>query len=97
MSVNDVTNEEQRAYWQKNYSVPNDVRCYKENDRWLFPVAMRAVSSHNLDSRQSERNEKGVVLDPHLTSHDSTPRKLSCDIHWKISIYDEAWTSTWWT
>ena len=31
---------------------------------------MRAASSRNLDSRQSDKNENDVVLDPHLTSHD---------------------------
>ena len=70
ISIGDVTNEEQREYWEDNYLVPNDVRYYRENDRWMFPVAMRAVSSHNLESRHTDKNENDAVLDPRLTSHD---------------------------
>ena len=31
---------------------------------------MRAVSSHNLESRHTDKNENDVVLDPRLTSHE---------------------------
>lgn len=78
--VSDVTNDEQREYWEKNYGVPNDMKYYRDNGRWLFPVAMRAVSSHNLDSRQSEKNENDVVLDPHLIA-DSLAIQLGGSFH----------------
>lgn len=70
LSTSDVVNEEHRGYREQNYGVPNDFRYYKENNRWMFPVAMRAASSHNLDSRRSDKNEDDVILDPHLTSRD---------------------------
>ena len=70
ISISDVMKEEQRECWEENYRVPNDVRWYIENDRWLLPVAMRAVSSHNLESRHTDKNENDVVLDPRLTSHE---------------------------
>ena len=78
------------------------MRCYRENDRWLLPVAMRAVSSHNLESRHSDRDENDVALDPRLTSHeiaDSIAMQLGGSFRvttlGKIpSIINEAWNRT---
>ena len=67
ISISDVMKDEQREYWEENYHAPNDMRGYRGNDRWLFPVAMRAASSHNLESRHTDKNKNDVVLDPRLT------------------------------
>ena len=61
---------EQRKYWEEAYHVPNDIRCYRENGRWIMPVAMRAVSSHNLESRHTDKNEDDFILNPRVTSHE---------------------------
>ena len=88
-NLNDVGNEEQRKYCEDNYCAPADMRYYRENDRWLFPVAMRAVSSLNLDSRHTDKNENDVVLDPRLTSlggnfHITTLGKISSNMKFGI-------------
>ena len=70
ISVSGVVKMEQREYREENYLVPNDMRYYRENDRWMFPVAMRAVSSRNLESGHTDKNENDVVLGPCLTSHE---------------------------
>ena len=53
MSASDVTKEE-------SYHVPNDMRCYRENDRWMMPV----------ESRHTDKNEEDVILNPRLASRD---------------------------
>ena len=67
--------EEQRDYWERNFSVTNSVEYYRDHDRWLFPVAIRAVSAHNLSSRHTATSESDVTLYPHLTSRDITDPK----------------------
>ena len=70
VSTSDAMKVEQRQYWEEKHHVPNDVRCYKENDPWIMPIATRAVSSHNLQSRHTDKNENDVILNPRLTSHE---------------------------
>ena len=70
VSPSDVSKAEQRKYWEENYPVPNDLKCYRDHDGWMMPVAMRAVSSHNLESRHTDRSEHNIVFNPRLTSHE---------------------------
>ena len=54
VTPNDVSREEQRKYWEEKYQAPDDKRYFGRHDGWVMPVAMRAVSSHNLESRHTD-------------------------------------------
>ena len=47
-----------RESWEEKHLVPNDVRGHKEKDRWIMPIAIRAVSSRNLESRRIQTRMK---------------------------------------
>ena len=72
ISPGDAMKEEQRENWKSNFKVRNDAYYFRGHELCLFPVAMRAVSSRNPSSQQTEISENDVTLYPHLTSRDIT-------------------------